>query len=87
MADCERLLNRVKGGIAIPRELIALRHSLEAIPKIREVLEPVDWLKSELKPCPEEVDLISRAIVEQPGSLDEGGVISQGFSEELDNLR
>ncbi len=87
VADLERLINRVKGGIALPRELIALRHSLEAIPKIREVLEPVDWLKSELKPCPEEVDLISRAIVEQPGALDEGGVIRQGFSEELDNLR
>jgi len=87
VADLERLINRVKGGIAIPRELIALRRSLEAIPKIREVLEPVDWLREALKPCPEEVDLISRAIVEQPGSLDEGGVVRQGFSEELDNLR
>ncbi len=87
VADIERLVNRVKGGIAIPRELVALRHSLEAIPKIREVLEPVAWLREELKPCPEEVDLISRAMVEQPGALDEGGVIRQGFSDELDNLR
>jgi DNA mismatch repair protein MutS len=87
VADLERLINRVKGGIALPRELVTLRHSLEAIPRIREVLEPVDQLKEELKPCPEEVDLISRSIVEQPGALDEGGVIRQGFSEELDNIR
>jgi DNA mismatch repair protein MutS len=87
VADCERLINRVKGGIAVPRELIALCRSLEVVPKLQQVLEPVSWLKSELKPCPEVVDLISKAIVEQPGSLEEGGVIRQGFSEELDNLR
>ncbi len=90
VADLERLINRVKGGIAAPRELIALRRSLEIIPKLKQVLESansIDWLKDELKPCPEVVDLISQAIVEQPGSLDEGGVVRQGFSEELDNLR
>jgi DNA mismatch repair protein MutS len=87
VADLERLINRVKGGIAIPRELIALRRSLEVVPKLTELLKPLVWLKDELKPCPEVVDLISQAIVEQPGSLEEGGVIRQGFSEELDNLR
>jgi DNA mismatch repair protein MutS len=90
VADLGRLINRVKGGIAAPRELIALRRSLEVIPKLQQVLESagsIGWLKDELKPCPGVVDLISRAIVEQPGSLDEGGVVRQGFSEELDNLR
>jgi DNA mismatch repair protein MutS len=90
VADLERLINRVKGGIAVPRELIALRRSLEITPKLGQVLESrngIDWLKEELKPCPEVVDLVSRAIVEQPGSLDEGGVVRWGFSEELDNLR
>ncbi len=37
MADLERLINRVKGDIAIPRELVALRHSLEVIPKLRQM--------------------------------------------------
>ena len=90
VADIERLINRIKGGIAAPRELIALRRSLEVIPRLGQVLEsdsPINWLGDELKPCPEVVDLISRAIVEQPGSLDEGGVVRQGFSEELDSLR
>lgn len=90
VADLERLINRVRGNVATPRELVILRHSLEVIPKLREVLEgdsPINWLKDELKPCPEVVDLISQAIVEQPGGLDEGGVVRQGFSEELDSLR
>ncbi len=85
VADLERLINRVRGGIALPRELIALRRSLEVVPKIGEVLEGIDWLK--VKPCPEVVALISKALVEQPGSLEEGGVIRGGFSEELDNIR
>ena len=84
VADAERLINRIKGGIAAPRELASLRRSLEVIPRLRQVLEQADWLKDELKPCPEVVDLISRAIAEPP---DEGGMIRQGFSEELDKLR
>jgi DNA mismatch repair protein MutS len=90
VADIERLINRIKGGIAAPRELVALRRSLELIPRLGQVLESgdsIDWLKEELKPCSEVVDLISRAIVEPPGSLDEGWVVRQGFSEELDSLR
>lgn len=84
VADLERLINRIKGGIAAPRELVALRRSLEVIPKLRQTLELIDWLKDELKPCPEVVDLISRAIAEPP---DEGGGIREGFVEELDSLR
>ncbi len=87
VADIERLINRIKSGIAVPRELIALRRSLEVIPELRKALAPITWLKKELKPCTEVVELISQAIVESPGSLEEGGVIRQGFSEELDKLR
>ncbi|TRZ48310.1 MAG: DNA mismatch repair protein MutS, partial [Dehalococcoidia bacterium] len=94
VADLERLINRIKGEIAIPRELVTLRHSLEIIPEMRGRLgpyegdSPVKWLKDELKPCSEVADLIAEAIEESPSSnLGEGGVISKGFSEELDELR
>lgn len=94
VADLERLINRVRGEMAIPRELVTLRRSLEAIPKLREVIEgdgdgsAIDWLRDKLKPCQEVVDLIARAIVDEPSSsLGEGGVIKPGFSEELDSLR
>ncbi|HUV56007.1 MAG TPA: DNA mismatch repair protein MutS, partial [Dehalococcoidales bacterium] len=93
-ADLERLINRVRGNVAIPHELISLKHSLEVIPKLIEVIESVEdgsaivWLKNELKPCPDVVELISGAIAEPPSSaLGEGGVVRDGFSEELDNLR
>jgi len=90
VADLERLINRVKSGIATPRELVALRHSLEIIPKLKEILndDSIAWLRNELKPRQDVVDLVSEAIVEQPPtSLDEGGVVKQGFSKELDDLR
>ncbi|MDP2916889.1 MAG: DNA mismatch repair protein MutS, partial [Dehalococcoidia bacterium] len=90
VADLERLINRVRGNIASPRELVTLKRSLEAIPKLKEVLDttPVEWLKSRIKPQPDVVELISHAVVEQPpASLEDGGVIKQGLSEELDNLR
>jgi DNA mismatch repair protein MutS len=39
VADLERLINRVRSEIAIPRELVTLRRSLEAIPELREIIE------------------------------------------------
>ncbi len=90
VADLERLINRVRSNIATPRELVTLRRSLEMIPKMRQVLDdsPLDWLKDELKPRQDVVDLIAEAIADEPpSSLGEGDVIRQGFSEELDKLR
>jgi len=93
-ADLERLINRVRGSIATPRELVALRRGLEVIPKLIEIIEhgssnsPINWLKEKLKPRQDVVDLISEAIEDQPSpDLGEGGVVRQGFSEELDSLR
>ena len=90
-ADLERLINRVRSNMATPRELISLKHSLEIIPRLIEVIEAgegIAWLKDELKPRQDVVDLIDEAIVETPPSgLEEGGVIKPGFSEELDKLR
>jgi len=91
VADLERLINRVSGGIASPRELVTLRRSLESIPELKGLMEsasPMAWLRDELKLCPDVIELIAGSIEEQPpASLDEGGVVSQGVSEELDNLR
>jgi DNA mismatch repair protein MutS len=90
LADLERLINRIKGNIASPRELVALRRGLEIVPKLRETVEgcPSVWLKCDLKPQSDVVELISRSISEHaPAGLDEGGVICSGFSPELDQLR
>jgi len=70
--------------------MVALRRSLELIPELTEIMgsSPANWLKDELKPCQDVVDLIAEAIADEPSSsLSEGNVIKRGFSEELDNLR
>ena len=94
VADLERLINRVRGYIAIPRELVALKRSLEIVPRLIEVTQAgensdqIGWLLQELKPRQDVIELISEAIEDEPTSrLGEGGVIRHGFSEELDSLR
>jgi DNA mismatch repair protein MutS len=94
MADLERLINRVRASIAIPTELIALRRTLEIVPDLRDSFEtgsdtsPIDWLRDEIKPQPDIIELVRQAIVDEPSSaVGEGGVIRPGFSEELDSLR
>jgi DNA mismatch repair protein MutS len=92
LADLERLVSRIRSGIAIPRELISLCHSLQMVPQIKEAIgeqsSPLGWLASEIKPCEEVADLISKAIVEETsGPVGEGTTIRQGFSPELDQIR
>jgi len=95
IADLERLINRVSSGRVMPRELIALRSSLEKVPDLRaamadgapDLIGDMNWLSDELKSCPDIVDLIARAIADEPGDLEQGGVIKEGFSPELDDIR
>ena len=91
VGDLERLVNRVRNGVAIPRDLIALSASLEKLAEVKAVLEAhaaLTILAAGLKPCPDVVHLIRQAITEAPGStLEHGNVIKSGFSAELDNLR
>jgi len=90
IADLERLVNRVSSGRVMPRELLALHSSLETVPDLKVAMtdaDTVNWLNAELKPCPDIVDLIARAIADDPGNLEQGGVIREGFSPELDEIR
>ncbi|MFH1640032.1 MAG: DNA mismatch repair protein MutS, partial [Chloroflexota bacterium] len=91
MADLERLINRVRSGIINPRELVALRRSLEVVPELRDTIaedNPVNWLQDALKPATAALSLIASAIENEPSaSLSDGGVIRQGFSPDLDKLR
>jgi DNA mismatch repair protein MutS len=94
IADLERLINRISALIAGPRELVTLQHGLETVPKLKELIEGetdvagITWLKDELRPCREVVELVQESIVsEPPATLADGNVIRSGFSEELDNLR
>jgi len=90
MPDLERLINRIRGHLAIPRELVALRRGLELVPEIKALLEDassLEWLSSQIKAFPELVALINQAIADEPSGLGDGKVIKPGFSTELDALR
>ncbi len=100
IADVERLTNRVNQGIALPRDLLSIRRSLEAVPNIKQVLnnitaynrpELIENLKSkiqnQLDPCTPVINLINAAIAaEPPATLTKVGVIRSGFSDELDAI-
>jgi len=91
LPDLERLIGRVVQGIASPRDLVGIRKSLEAVPKIKRALEGLrgalgDLLEA-LDPCQEVAALLSQAIVDDPpATLNVGGVIRPGFSAELDGV-
>jgi DNA mismatch repair protein MutS len=63
---------------------------LDKVPGLKAAMadgEAMAWLSDELKPCPDIVDVITQAIADEPGDLEQGGVIREGFSSELDEIR
>ncbi len=90
VADLERLTGRIRNFSALPRELIALRRSLEAVPEMARALSGEGFadLRNELKERPDLVALIENAIEHDPAQVvGEGGVIRSGFSAEFDQLK
>jgi DNA mismatch repair protein MutS len=90
IADLERLVNRVISNRVMPRELLGFRSGLEKVPDLKAAMadgDAINWLRGELKPCPDVADLIARAIADEPGDLEHGGVIKEGFSSDLDEIR
>jgi DNA mismatch repair protein MutS len=93
VADLERLTGRLNMGTATPRDLIALRRSLDQVPEIRKVLTGAEVsLLQVLREAADELmevcTLISLAINDDPpANLSDGGVIREGYSQELDELR
>ena len=91
--DLERLVARAALGTAGPRDLVALRQSLAAVPRVRLVLEPlqaplVRSLLAELDDLQDIRGLIERTLVDEPPALArDGGFTRDGFDRELDELR
>lgn len=90
--DLERLISRVAQGSGNARDLQALRLSLEQIPKLRKLVEGLEKtltriLTEDLREQQELIDLIRRAIVEDPPlALKEGGIIASEYDANLDDL-
>ncbi|MDX6446717.1 MAG: mismatch repair protein MutS [Blastocatellia bacterium] len=93
VADVERLTGRLNLGSATPRDLVALRRSLDQVPRIREVLSQCSSsLLQVLNDSTDELadvrGLLESAIEDDPpAKVIDGNVIRQGYSTELDELR
>jgi DNA mismatch repair protein MutS len=98
--DLERLTSRITLAIATPRDLLALKSSLEKIPALRgligagsEAAGPspaprLETLSHEMDELADVHGLIARGIDDDPPTvLNEPGVIRRGFHAELDELR
>ena len=92
-SDLERLVSRVSCGAANPRDLVALKSTLQRLPALRSALENIasshlQDLRSQLGPLEDVVILIEKSVADDPpANLRDGGVIRDGFDPELDGLR
>ena len=92
--DLERLISKISYRSANPRDLIAFRQSLSMLPPIKQVLNSFEE-GTLLKQYGQEMDaledlfaLIDASIMEEPPlTVREGGMIKDGYNEEVDHLR
>ena len=94
VSDIERLMNRVRGFNASPRDLVAVAASLESAPFIREILTEdedaahVARLTEEIRDNEDTIVLVRSAIEEDPPlTVGDGNTIKSGFSTDLDAIR
>lgn len=95
IADLERLAARLELGIVLPRELVALRRSLESARRIESALAALPQIENALfaeslnnLSIPAELLSHLSSIAENPDAgLNQGGIIRAGFNAELDRLR
>lgn len=91
--DLERLIARTALGSAGPRELVALKQSIAAVPRAKFTLDACEaplirTLVSALDDLADVRDDIDRSLVDEPGALvRDGGYIRDGLDAELDDLR
>ncbi len=91
--DIPRILSRLQNKVRNPRELTALRQTMEQFEPIREILKSVNGklcssLAENIGDFSEPLSLLSRALADDvPSKIQDGGVIRSGFDSELDRLR
>ena len=91
--DLERLIGRITYQSANPRDMLAFRTSLEMLPSIRLM---AGYLSSplmkkmfeQIDPLTDVCELLQASIIDEPPiTIREGGIIKEGFNEEVDRLR
>ncbi len=89
--DLERLSGRVVGGFAQPRDLVAMRQTLERLPIILESLPEeapaLARLMGGFDLCSDDLGLLKAAIADDPpATLQNVGIFRPGYSAELDGV-
>lgn len=93
IGDLERLVSKVASGRMTPREMVQLKHALINIDPMRQLCMEADnsvlkHIGEQLNACPSLQDRIHREIEsDPPAQINKGGVIRDGISSELDDLR
>ncbi|MCD8189040.1 MAG: DNA mismatch repair protein MutS [Clostridiales bacterium] len=94
VTDLERLIGRIVYGSAGGRDLVALSAGLRNVPRLRDLLGRCEGsallsdICQRLDALEELTDLIDRAMVDEPPfTVREGGLIRDGYSQDVDYLR
>ncbi|MDY5023402.1 MAG: DNA mismatch repair protein MutS [Blautia sp.] len=91
--DLERLSSRISYQTANPRDLVAFASSLEMLPHIKQILNEfhspiLAEINKDMDSLEEIADMVRRAIVEDPPiAQKDGGIIREGFNEDVDKYR
>jgi len=91
--DIERLVGKIAFGNSNARDLISLKNSLKQLPEIKKALENSQSeyareIYENLDACEDLFELIDKSIIEEPPiTIKEGGIIKQGYNEEVDEYR
>lgn len=91
--DLERIISRIGNKTANPRDLIAFKNSLSMLPHIKQILDGfenplLNKVNEDMDALLDISELIERAILEEPPvQIKEGGIIKEGYHEEVDKLR
>ena len=91
--DLERLATRMACGNANGRDMIALKNSLFNLPEIKIILKEtnntlLNEISNNIDPLEEIYKLIENSIVDDPPfTIKEGGLIKEGYSSKLDEMK
>ncbi len=91
--DMERLISRISYQTANPRDLVAFKSSLSMLPHIKYLMKSLQTpvlkaLEEQMDELADLFELIDSSIVEEPPvGIRDGGIIKEGFHDEVDRLR
>jgi DNA mismatch repair protein MutS len=95
--DIERIISKIVGSTAGPKDVVVLKNSIEGLPKLKELLKSLASISNDKYICEiysnldtlgDLYNLINVSIVDDPPiNLKDGDIIKSGFNQEIDEYR